>query len=127
MLGLREFRACEGNIRAVRAELPDLVTIRLEGDLDVARYPEIRRAFIDDVGSDGPVLVDLSAATLVDSTFLSELLLLARRLRDRQRRFAVLITHAGVARTFGLANVTERFAIHNDRELALRSLYPPAD
>jgi anti-anti-sigma factor len=106
----------------VRAELPDLVTIRLEGDLDVSRYPEIRSAFIDEVGTAGPVLVDLSAATLVDSTFLSELLLLARRLRERQRPFAVLITHPTVARTFGLANVTERFAIHHDRDLALRSL-----
>jgi anti-anti-sigma factor len=106
----------------VRAELPDLVTICLEGDLDVSRYPEIRRAFIDEVGKSGPVLVDLSAATMVDSTFLSELLLLARRLRDGKRRFAVLITHPTVARTFGLANVTERFAIHNDRELAMHAL-----
>jgi anti-anti-sigma factor len=108
----------------VRAELPGLVTIRLEGDLDVSRYPEIRRAFIDEVGAAGPVLVDLSAATLVDSTFLSELLLLARRLRHQERPFAVLITHPTVARTFGLANVAERFEIHHDRDLVLRALTP---
>jgi anti-anti-sigma factor len=103
-------------------EFPDLVTVRLEGDLDVLRYPEVRRAFIDEVGKSGPVLLDLSAATMVDSTFLSEVLLLARRLREGQRPFAVLITHPTVARTFGLANVAEPLVIHNDPELALRAL-----
>jgi len=82
------------------------------------RYRAVSRR----VGKTGPVLVDLSAATLVDSTFLSELLLLARRLHAAGRRFAVLITQPNVARTFGLANVTERFAIYHDRELALRAL-----
>jgi anti-anti-sigma regulatory factor len=61
---------------------------------------------------------------LVDSTFLSELLLLARRLSRQERRFAVLITHPTVARTFGLANVTDRFEIHHDRDLALSVLTP---
>jgi anti-anti-sigma factor len=121
---VREVHRYTGYIPAVRAELPDLITIRLEGDLDVSRYPEIRRAFIDDVGDRGPVLVDLSAATVVDSTFLSELLLLARRLCDQGRRLALVLTHAGVARTFGLANVTDRFSIHHDRDAAVRSLCP---
>ncbi|HYZ17056.1 MAG TPA: STAS domain-containing protein [Candidatus Acidoferrum sp.] len=103
-------------------DIPDLITIRLEGDLDVSRYPEFRGAFIDRIGTAGPVLVDLSAATLVDSTFLSELLLFARRVRDQRRQIAVLITHPLVARTFSLANVSERFEIHGNRDDAIRSL-----
>lgn len=111
-------------MEAMRAEIPDLITIRLEGDLDVSRYPEFRTAFLDRVGTVGPVLVDLSGATLVDSTFLSELLLFARRLRDQGRQIAVLITHPQVARTFSLANVSERFEIRGDREAALQALQP---
>jgi anti-anti-sigma factor len=113
-----------GTEDAMRAETPDPITIRLEGDLDVSRYPEFRTAFVEGIGTAGPVLVDLSAATLVDSTFLSELLLFARRLRDQGRQIAVLITHPLVARTFSLANVSERFDIHGNREAALRSLQP---
>lgn len=106
----------------MRSESTDPITIRLEGDLDVSRYPEFRTAFVEGVGTAGPVLVDLSAATLVDSTFLSELLLCARRLRYQSRRIAVVIGNPQVARTFSLANVSERFEIHSDRDAALRAL-----
>ena len=44
--------------------------IRLEGYLDIGRYPEIRSAF-EDAPANVPVLGDLLDAVGVDSVFLS--------------------------------------------------------
>ncbi len=42
--------------------------IRLDGNLDIGRYPEFRSAF-ERVPAELPVLVDISDATGVDSVF----------------------------------------------------------
>jgi anti-anti-sigma factor len=54
--------------------------IRLEGEYDLSRREELRRAF--DALADGPATIDLSAVTYFDSIFMQELTALHRRLSE---------------------------------------------
>jgi anti-anti-sigma regulatory factor len=93
--------------------------IRFEGLLDISRYPEFRSAF-EAVPRAVPVLVDLSAVESVDSTFLTEMLLLKRR---HDAKLAVLIPSAGhVARVFEIAHIGAKMDVHADLSAAIAAL-----
>ncbi|BDE05295.1 hypothetical protein WPS_05710 [Vulcanimicrobium alpinum] len=97
--------------------LPHLLAF--DGFLDISRYPDFRTAFVD-VPADRPVLVDLTASTGVDSTFLSELLMLRRR---HAAGLAVLIPVQGTVREmFLLAGLGRRLDVFTDRAEAEASL-----
>lgn len=94
--------------------------IRLEGYLDIGRYPEIRSAF-EDAPANVPVLVDLLDAVGVDSVFLSEMLLFKRR--HRPYAVAVVIPPGGhLAKLFGIASVGEKMNVFTNLSQAIHSL-----
>jgi anti-anti-sigma regulatory factor len=94
--------------------------LRLDGYLDIGRYPEIRKAF-EDAPASVPVLVDLQDAVGVDSVFLSELLLFIRR--HRPQPAAVLILPSGnLAKVFDIANIGEKMHVYSDLGAALAAL-----
>jgi anti-anti-sigma regulatory factor len=94
--------------------------LRLDGYLDIGRYPEIRSAF-ESAPADAPVLVDLQDATGVDSVFLSEMLMFRRR--QRPQRVAVVIPVKGqIAKIFDIANIGEKLSVFNDLSAAVASL-----
>lgn len=98
----------------------DFQVLSFTGELDISRYPEFRASFTN-VAHAGPVLVDLTTATSVDSTFLSELLLFNRR---RRGRVAILIAeHGSVPRIFALTNIGERLGVFRRREEAVDFLF----
>jgi anti-anti-sigma regulatory factor len=101
----------------------DFQILSFAGDLDIPRYPEFRDAFTN-VAHVAPVLVDLTDAASVDSTFLSELLLFKRR---RRGPVAILIGEYGsVPRIFALANIGERMGVFRQREEAVDFLFSAA-
>ncbi len=53
--------------------------VELEGEYDVARRSEVVSLFTA-IPADGPVIIDLSKVTYLDSLFMQELILLNRRL-----------------------------------------------
>ena len=94
--------------------------LRLDGYLDIGRYPEIRAAF-ENAPPAVPVLVDLQDATGVDSVFLSELLLFKRRRRPAP--VAVVIAPRGsLAKVFEIANIGRKLDVFNDLSSAFASL-----
>jgi anti-anti-sigma regulatory factor len=94
--------------------------LRLDGYLDIGRYPEIRKAF-EDAPPSVPVLVDLQDAVGVDSVFLSELLLFMRR--HRPQPAAVLILPKGnLAKIFDIANIGEKMKVFSDLPSAVAAL-----
>ena len=101
---------------------PDAYVIALVGDIDIARYPEMRAAFEAASYAPGPVLVDLGEVHYVDSYFLSELMMFARKCEAMDRPLAVFTKDPYVARTFGLAGVGMKIGLYLDRNLALASL-----
>jgi anti-anti-sigma factor len=95
--------------------------VRFEGPLDISRYPEFRSAF-EAVPHTVPVLVDLTQVESVDSTFLTEVLLLKRR---HHANVAVLIQpHGHVARIFEIASLGTKIDVYVDRAAALAALAP---
>ena len=98
----------------------DYRILSFAGDVNISRYPEFRDAFVT-LAPEPPVLVDLTSATSVDSTFLSEMLLFKRR---RQGRVVILIPPAGaVAKIFNLVNMDERIGVFTDRDSAIEGLF----
>lgn len=94
--------------------------LRLDGYLDIGRYPEIREAF-ENAPPAVPVLVDLQDATGVDSVFLSELLLFKRRRRPAP--VAVVIAPRGsLAKVFEIANIGRKLDVFQDLSSAVASL-----
>jgi len=98
--------------------VPPLV-VRLSGDLDIFRYPELREKLLAVPESPDPVLIDLAEAQLVDSVCLRELLLYKRRFEREGRRVAVLVESQNVIRMLAIADVMEILNIFNDRTAAL--------
>ena len=95
--------------------------IKLDGFVDIARYPEFRDVF--ERFPHGAVLVDLSEAEGVDSVFISELLLFKRR---HVGRVAVLIPEQGLLwRVFEIAGIGHRLDVFMRREDAQRALDQP--
>lgn len=58
----------------------------------------------------------------VDSHFLSELMMFARKCDAMERPLVVFSPDPFVARTFGIASVANRIALYVDRAVALRGL-----
>jgi anti-anti-sigma regulatory factor len=93
--------------------------IRFEGLLDISRYPEFRTAF-EAVPRAVPVLVDLTTVESVDSTFLTELMLLERR---HGAKVVVVIVPVGhVARIFEITNLGAKLAVQFDLGRAIDSM-----
>ena len=101
--------------------MPPLV-VRLSGDLDISRYPELREKLSAIPLSRRPVLIDLAEANTVDSVCMRELLLAKRRLERDDRRVAVLVESANVLRILAIADVTAILNIFSDRAKAMRWL-----
>jgi len=101
---------------------PEPFVIVLAGDIDNSRYPEMRAAFGAAADGRGPVLVDLGDLHYVDSYFLSELMMFARKCEAMERPLVALSPDPFVARTFGIAGVANRIALYVDRAVALSAL-----
>ncbi len=101
----------------------DYHLLRLEGYLDIGRYPEIRAAF--EAVPSGPVLIDLQDVVGVDSVFLSEMLLFKRR--RRPDRVVVVIPPRGhLAQIFSIANIGQKLDVFPDLSTAIAALGVPS-
>jgi anti-sigma B factor antagonist len=82
----------------------DLITLRLEGDLDVAAAPDLRAA-LDEALSLHPrrLVLDLAQVRFLDSTGLGVLLSRCRRLAERGGEMALARPQAPVARVLELS------------------------
>jgi anti-sigma B factor antagonist len=85
----------------------------LGGELDIATAPALEDALEGSIRSGGPVVLDLSALSFIDSTGIRALLSIARRLDDR----GCLLLHApqdSVRRVLDLVRITDVAHVHLD-------------
>ncbi len=95
------------------------VVFRLDGFLDISRYPEFRSLF--EKAPRVPILIDLRDAEGADSIFLSELLLFRRRHAPIP---VVTLIRPGseLARICELAEMGKRVDIFGDLDAAVKAL-----
>jgi anti-anti-sigma factor len=94
--------------------------IALEGELDLAAAPELRKRFDD---FDGETLVlDFARATFIDSAVLKELLRGRAELAERGTRLVLAGVPAPIRRLLDLTRTSELFEEAPDLDSALKRL-----
>ena len=103
----------------IRSGVADNVLV-LEGELDIAAAPQLRKRF-DDFAGDALVL-DLERTTFIDSAVLRELLRARAELAERGMRLVLAAVPPPVRRLMDLTRTSELFEHAPDAETALRRL-----
>lgn len=109
-----------GGFAILRRE-PDARTsvITAEGDLDLSTAPRLKSMLLDALaGGRTEIVVDLSSVTFMDSTALSVLVAVKRKL-DPGTRLAVVCDRPNVLQVFEFSGTDAAFAIHSTLEDAL--------
>jgi anti-anti-sigma factor len=96
--------------------------IRLTGECDIARYPDVRALLGTVPDTARFVLIDLSLVTVVDSLCLAEFLMAKSRWERHGATVATLVTNPSVYRLMSIANLTSKLAVFRDEDAALRFL-----
>jgi anti-anti-sigma factor len=107
---------------AVRNQDGVLVLV-IRGEVDAATSRSLTPDFEAAAIADGPVVIDLCGASFMDSAGLYSLLVLRKRLAERERRIAVAYWPQGaIATIFHVAGADELFEIHASRAAAVAAL-----
>jgi len=107
---------------AVRNQDGVLVLV-IRGEVDAATSRSLTPDFEAAAVADGPVVIDLCGASFMDSAGLYSLLVLRKRLAERERRIAVAYWPQGaIATIFHVAGADELFEIHASRAAAVAAL-----
>ena len=89
------------------------------GDLDAYTAPGLRAELHEATGGDGPVVVDLSDITFIDSAGLGVLVGAHRRMLEAGGRLRIVRPPTLVGRAFALTGLDEVFDLYDDRGAAL--------
>jgi anti-sigma B factor antagonist len=110
----------------VTSESPNgVVVVNVSGELDQATAPQLREAFDAAVENDeAAVLVDLAGCEFIDSTGLSLLVEVERRLAEEKRGFGVCCARSEVARLLELTGIDSAVSLFESREDGLSALSP---
>ena len=113
-------------------ELPNLtigaddgiVIASLTGEIDLSNATELEMAISQAVGNEAVGLaLDLARVDYLDSSGVTLLFNLARRVARRQQRFAVVVpADAHVAEILSLSGATDALALHETLDDAVRGL-----
>jgi anti-anti-sigma factor len=93
--------------------------LRLEGELDLASAPELRKRFDE---AEGSLVLDFARVTFIDSAVLKELLRARAELAERGVRLVLAGVTAPVRRLLDLTRTSELFEDAPDVETALTRL-----
>ncbi len=88
-----------------------MTIVPFSGELDIVRYPVFHQAFAKVLELPRPVILDLMRVSRVDSTFLTELLILVRRREAAGQPTVIAIAHPTVVRLITVAELQYRLAL----------------
>jgi anti-sigma B factor antagonist len=95
--------------------------VAVRGELDLYTVPELKRTLAELGGVDSPyVIIDLTHATLVDSTTLSALLEAARSIRGTGGELVVSCRDRSIRKVFAITGVDRLILIHASLEEAVQ-------
>lgn len=88
------------------------VVVSVLGEIDLSTSPALREA-LDDAVRRGPnVVVDLTGATFLDSTGLSDLVRGREQALEKGRQFHLVVTNQRIQRVLEITGLDEVFLIH---------------
>ncbi|MEK7821123.1 MAG: STAS domain-containing protein [Pseudomonadota bacterium] len=87
------------------------VVIALEGDVDLKTSPDARKALLDVVSRNRPVVVDLSLVNYIDSSGVASLIEAFQKARKSGQKFALAAVSEGAMRVLNLARMDKVFTI----------------
>lgn len=123
---VRNGRPADGTASVVAVELFDELgaVIVVDGDLDIETVPQLEAAFSDTIaGGRLHFVVDLTAATFLDSMALGTLLRSLRPLHDEPTATVALVgAHGIVERSLTISGIGQMFTAFDSREAALDAL-----
>lgn len=92
------------------------------GEIDVATAPGLRD-HLDKVirRESGPVVVDLTSVTFIDSTGLGVLIGAQKRCDEAEREMRVVVSEPRIRKVFEITGLTDYFAMHDSLEPALEA------
>jgi anti-sigma B factor antagonist len=98
--------------------------VRLEGELDITRAPTLRRELMAAADNrDAGLVVDLGAATYLDSAAVNVLFELADGLARRQVELAIVVPEGGlVERVVGLVDLGSVALMHRSADAAVADI-----
>jgi anti-sigma B factor antagonist len=100
------------NANSVASEARDgYVLVRLSGEVDLSWSQQVRRAVLDAIERDGPVGVDLSEVSYIDSSGIAALVEGFQNARTRGSRFALVAVSDAVRAVLELARLDRVFLI----------------
>jgi anti-sigma B factor antagonist len=102
----------------------DVVVVVVEGEHDIYTAPTLRERLDEAIGRGAGVVVDLTAATFVDSSVLGALLDARRRSLDAGQGFVVSVGDAvepGVQRILDITGLVPVLPVINGRDAAIRA------
>lgn len=101
----------------------ELLVIKLEGEVDLYAAPELKEHVNGAIERGKTKLIlDLSAATFIDSTTLGILVSGMKRLRPRGGMLAVLCPDPTMARIFDITGLNRMFSVHETLDEAVAAL-----
>jgi anti-anti-sigma factor len=102
--------------------------INVRGEIDLASVAALQPVIEATLAAEGPVVVDLCAATFLDSTGLYALLVFRENLREQSRPMAVACWPSGaVAIAFRVSGTDRVFQLHASRDAAIAAVLQPTD
>jgi len=106
----------------------DVVVVVVEGEHDIYTAPVLRERLEEALGRDLGVVVDLTAATFVDSSILGALLDARRRAQEQSRGFVVSVgsgAEPGVQRILDITGLVPVLPVVGDRQEAIEAARDP--
>lgn len=99
------------------------VSLEVEGEVDLATVEELEEAIAQVYTSgDGPLVVDLTGSSFMDSTGLKALVMASRRFEEGGRPFAIAVSPGPVARLIDLSGVNSSIRVVDDpQELVIEA------
>lgn len=95
--------------------------IPLSGELDIYQAPEVKGQLVAAIDQGAQrIVVDLNAASFIDSTILGLLLFAAKRLRAVGGELAVVCTNTGILKLLEITLLDRVFSVYEDCSHALR-------
>jgi anti-sigma B factor antagonist len=115
----------EANPIVIDATAGDVIVITIEGEHDIYTAPTLRERLDEALTSGDGVVVDLTAATFVDSSILGALLDARRQAQERTRGFVVALgpdMEPGVQRILDITGLIPVLPVLGSRQEAIAAI-----